>query len=102
MLGVMDICTPHPRLYFDANSQLAERSCALVQGTLDDLAALGLDPAAACGLRFTFVQEELGDSDELDALVFNGRISHSPSLGHFALADAGGAQWLSDFSSRGA
>ncbi|NYZ63427.1 hypothetical protein [Luteimonas deserti] len=98
----MDICTPHPRLYFDANSQLAERSYALVQGTLDDLAALGLDPAAACGLRFTFVQEELRESEELDALMFNGTISHSPSFGHFALADEGGALWLSEFRSRDA
>jgi hypothetical protein len=94
----MQITTAHPRLYFDGNSQLAERSFALVQGTLDDLRALGQTPESALGSRFTFVQEEVGPSGQWDALLFNGTIAHSSSLGYFVLADAGGAHWLSEIS----
>lgn len=95
----MQIKTAHPRIYFDGNSQLAERSFALVQGTLDDLRALGQTPESALGSRFTFVQEELGPSGESDALLFNGTIAHSSALGHFALADTGGVHWLSEIAS---
>ena len=94
----MKIKTAHPQLYFDANAQLAERSFALVQGTLDDLLALGLTPASALGTRFTFVQKDTGPAGEPDALFFNGTIAHSPALGHFALADPGGVHWLSEIS----
>lgn len=95
----MQIKTAYPRLYFDGNSQLAERSFALVQGTLDDLRALGQTPDSALGLRFTFVQEELGPSGQWDALLFNGTIAYSSALGHFALADTGGVHWLSEIPS---
>lgn len=95
----MQIKTAHPRLYFDDNSQLAERSFALVQGTLDDLRALGKTPESALGSRFTFVQEELGPSGQRDALLVNGTIAHSSALGYFALADAGGVHWLSEIPS---
>jgi hypothetical protein len=91
----MKIKSHHPRLYFDCNSQLAEGSFALVQGTLDDLQALGLTPETAVGMRFTFVQEETGPSGDPDALLCNGTIAYTPSMGHFALADSEGVQWLS-------
>ena len=89
---------PHPRIYFDCNAQLAERSYALVRGTLEDLCALGLTPEAAMGLRFTFAQEDTGPNGDPDALIFNGTIAHSASLGHFALADPGGVIWLSEIA----
>lgn len=95
----MHIKTAHPRLYFDGNSQVAESSFALVQGTLDDLRALGQTPESALGSRFTFVQEKFGPSGQWDALLFNGTIAHSSALGHFALADAGGVHWLSEVAS---
>ena len=98
----MQIKTAYPRLYFDGNSQLAERSFALVQGTLDGLRALGQTPDSALDSRFTFVQEEFGPSGQWDALLFNGTIAHSPALGHFALADAGGVHWLSEIRSHDA
>jgi hypothetical protein len=96
----MNVKTPHPRLYFDCNSQLAERSFALVRGTLDDLQALGLTPELALGMRFTFVQEDAGPSGDPDALFCNGIIAYTPSLGHFALADPGGIKWLSESPGR--
>jgi hypothetical protein len=92
----MKIKSRHPRLYFDCNSQLAERSFALVQGTLDELQALKLTPESALGMRFTFVQEETGPSGGPDALVCDGTIACTPSLGHFALADPGGVKWVSE------
>jgi hypothetical protein len=98
----MNIKTAHPRLYFDGNSQLAERSFSLVQGALDDLKALGETLHSALGSRFTFVQEEIGPSGEWDALVFNGTIAYSSTLGHFALADPDGVHWLSELPGNGA
>ena len=92
----MKIRTAHPRLYFDANAELASRSFALVRGTLDDLQALGLTPEQALGARFSFVQEDAGVNGEPDALLFDGTIAHSAALGFFALADPGGIRWLSD------
>lgn len=92
----MKIRTAHPRLYFDANSELASRSFALVRGTLDDLQALGLTPEQALGARFTFVQEDTGLNGEPDALLFDGTIAHSEALGFFALADPGSVRWWSD------
>lgn len=92
----MKIKTAHRRLYFDANARLAERSFALVQGMLDDLHALGLAPQSALGMRFTFVQEDVGPSGEPDALLFNGTIARSPVLGYFALADTDTVEWMSE------
>jgi hypothetical protein len=92
----MDIDTAHPRLYFDCNAHLAERSYALVQGTLEDLRAYGLTPEDAVGRRFTFVQGDEGPNGEPDALMFNGTIAHSPALGYFLLADPGGVRWFSE------
>jgi hypothetical protein len=97
-LGVMKIKTAHTQLYFDGNAQLAERAFALVQGTLDDLRAIGLSPQSALGARFTFVQEDEGPAGEPDALLFNGTIAHSPGLGHFILADSEGVRWLSEIA----
>ncbi len=94
----MKIRTAHPRLHFDANSGLAPRSFALVRGTLDDLCDLGLMPELALGSRFTFVQEDVGENGEPDALLFDGIIAWNVTLGFFALADPGGLRWLSDTS----
>ena len=98
----MDINTAHPRIYFDGNACLAERSYALVQGALEDLRKLGLTPAAAMGSRFTFVQEDESPDGEADALIFNGTIAHSAALGHFILADPGGVHWLSQVTGQDA
>ncbi|MFL6586668.1 MAG: hypothetical protein ACJ8GV_07245 [Luteimonas sp.] len=92
----MDQHLPHPRIYFDGNAQLADLAYMLVRGALDDLRALGFTPEMAIGLRFSFVQEDVGHSGNADALTFNGTIAHSDSLGHYVLADPGGARWLSE------
>lgn len=94
----MKIKTAHPQLYFDGNAQLAERAFALVQGTLDDLRTIGLTPESALGVCFTFIQEDEGPAGEPDALLFDGTIAHSPSLGHFILAGPEGVHWLSEIS----
>lgn len=98
----MDRNFPHPRIYFDGNSQLADRSYALVQGALDDLRSLGLSPETVRGMRLSFVQEDVGPDGEPDALIFNGTTAHSSTLGHVVPADPGGARWLSDVVSNGA
>ena len=98
----MQITTAHPRLYFDGNSQLTESSFMVVQGTLDDIGALGFTLDSALGMRFTFVQEDEGPAGEPDALLFNGTIAHSPVLGHFILADSEGVHWLSELAVRDA
>jgi len=95
----MQIKTAHPRIYFDCNSALAESSFGLVRGMLEDLQALGLTPETAEGSRFTFVQEDVGPTGQPDALIFNGAIARSATLGYFALADSGGVHWLSELSS---
>lgn len=89
----MKIKTAHPKLYFDGNAQLAERSFALVQGALDDLLALGLTPDLAVGTRFAFVQEDTGPAGGPDALLFNGTITHSPALGGNPPVFSGQQKW---------
>lgn len=101
-LSATNIKAAHPRLYFDGNSQLAERSFALVQGPLDDLKALGEAAHSALGSRFTFVQEEFGPSGEWDAIMLNGTIAYSSTMVYFALADPDGVHWLSELAGNGA
>ena len=95
----MKIKTDHPRLYFDGNSHLAERSYALVNGARQDLEALGLTPESALGMSFTFVQEEIGPTGEWDALLFNGTIELNPTLGLVAQVGPNGVHWLSELTS---
>lgn len=95
----MKIKTAHPRLYFDGNSALEERSFAIVQGMLEDLHNLGLTPSSALGSHFTFVQEDIGPAGNADALFFTGTIAFGQQLGYFALADSNGVRWLSEVTS---
>lgn len=92
----MKIKTDHPRLYFDANTHLAERSYELVHGAVKDLEALGLTPDSALGMPFIFVQEEIGPIGEWDALLFN------PTLGLVAQVGYNGVHWLSELTSHDA
>lgn len=95
----MDIRTRYPRLYFDANAQMERRAFAVVQGTLDDLRALGYTPNTAVGVRFTFVQEDEDENGEPDALIFHGTIVRSVRPGGFLiLADDVGIRWLSELN----
>jgi hypothetical protein len=92
----MEIRTRYPRLFFDANAQLEHHAFAVVQGTRDDLHALGYTPNTAIGVRFTFVQEDAGVDGQSDALIFHGRIVRSVRFGLLLQADEAGVRWLSD------
>lgn len=86
---------PFPEIYFDGNARMTERGYALVRGSLEDLAKLGLSPANAVGMRFTFVMH---DDDDL---MFNGIVVHDPKWGYLAYADEDGLYMRSEIETFG-
>ncbi|UHQ18315.1 hypothetical protein LVB87_08750 [Lysobacter sp. KIS68-7] len=87
---------PFPEIYIDLNAAMIERGYLLCRGSVDDLAKLGLTPADAVGMRFTFVQDEVDEQGNPDDIMFNGIVIHDPKWGHLAFADEDGVYWRSE------
>jgi hypothetical protein len=92
-----------PELYFDLNARMTDDGyLATCQGTLDDLAKLGLTLDQAVGRRFAFAQPDTNDKGELDAWYFTGTIVKDAKFGYIAVADSRGVIWKSEALGPGA
>jgi len=87
---------PYPEIFVDLNAQWGERIySAECQGTIADLAKLGMTLETASGKRFTFVMEDADQKGNLDDIMFNGVIERRPDGSYQVLADQDGIYWRS-------
>jgi len=92
---------PFPEVYFDGNARMLERGYSLVRGSVEDLARLGLSPANAVGMRFTFVMHDTDEHGNSDDIMFNGIVIHDPKWGFLAFADEDGLYMRSEIETSG-
>jgi len=94
-LGVMNRDAPLPEIYCDINARMTDNGYSLErQGSIEDLARLGLTLDMAVGEEFLFS----GGADEDDNgqpadIVFRGMVVKHPAWGYLAQADAAGIFW---------
>jgi hypothetical protein len=90
---------PFPEIYCDLNARMTERGYSLERnGSVADLARLGLTLETAVGKRFTFVMDDADENGVPDDIMFNGVIVHDPQWGYLALADDDDVYWRSQLS----
>jgi hypothetical protein len=84
-----------PEIYCDLNARMTENVYSIErQGSIDDLARLGLTLDEAVGKEFLFN----GGADEDDNgqpadIMFRGTVIKDPAWGYLAQADADGIFW---------
>jgi len=82
-----------PEVHIDVNARMTANGYLLVDGTISDLARLGLTPEQAAGRSFTFN----GGDDEHDGkpadVMFDGTIEKDNEFGYLAVADSRGIYW---------
>jgi hypothetical protein len=95
---MMKQTTSAPEIWCDFNGRMTERGHLPTQGTIKDLAALGLTLDAAVGLRFIFVMGDADKDGNPDDLLWNGTIVRDPTFGVLLEGDEHGYYWRSDLS----
>ena len=91
---------PFPEIYCDLNARMTDRGYSLERnGSVADLAKLGLTLESAVGKRFTFMMDDADDNGNPDDIMFNGVVIHDPKWGYLALADEDGVYWRSEIAS---
>ena len=65
-------------------------------GTLDDLAALGLTLEDAVGRRFVFVSADVDEHGNPDDIVANGMVVRDPEFGVLLETDDESLHWRSE------
>lgn len=85
---------PPREIFVDLNARMTDNGFALANGSITDLAALGLTPEQAIGMSFLFNggddTPEGGDPVEI---VFDGTIEEDERWGFLAVADSTGIYW---------
>ena len=90
---------PFPEIYCDLNAQVTDRGYSIERnGSVADLAKLGLTLESAVGRRFTFVMDDADKNGNPDDIMFNGIIILDPEWGYLAFADEDGVYWRSEIS----
>jgi hypothetical protein len=90
---------PFPEIYCDLNARMTDRGYSLERnGSVADLAKLGLTLESAIGKRFTFMMDDADDNGNPDDIMFNGVVIHDPEWGYLALADEDGVYWRSEIA----
>jgi hypothetical protein len=79
--------SPDPEIYCDFNGRITERGYLPTNGTLRDLAALGLTLESAIGRRFVFVAEDADEHGIPDDIMHNGSIVRDEEFGFLLEAD---------------
>lgn len=80
-----------PEVYFDINARMTERGYLLTGGSLADLSKLGLTPAEAVGMEFTFNGGNDVDNNGIPVeIIFDGTIKWSAEYGYLAITNERG------------
>ncbi|MBW8816040.1 MAG: hypothetical protein JF588_21700 [Caulobacterales bacterium] len=88
--------SPEPEIYCDFNGRMTERGYLPTNGTVRDLAALGLTLENAVGRRFVFVGDDADDHGNPDDIMHNGMIVRDAEFGVLLEGDDMGFYWRSE------
>ena len=87
---------PDPEIWCDFNGRMTERGYLPTNGTIRDLAALGLTLETAVGRRFVFVSGDADEHGNPDDIMCNGVIVRDSSFGILLEGDDDGIYWRSE------
>jgi hypothetical protein len=83
-----------PEIFCDLNSRMTDNGYALTNGSVQDLARLGLTAEQAIGMQFTFnAGDDTPDGDDPVEIMFDGTIEKDPEWGYLAVSDSKGIYW---------
>ena len=83
-----------PEIFFDVNARMTDNGYALTNGSIQDLASLGLTAEQAVGMRFTFnAGDDTPDGGDPVEIVFEGTIEKDAKWGYLAVSDSKGIYW---------
>lgn len=85
-----------PEIWCDFNGRMTERGYLPTNGTIRDLAALGLTLETAVGHRFVFMSGDADQHGNPDDIMCNGAIVRDPTFGVLLEADETGFYWRSE------
>lgn len=83
-----------PEVFIDLNARMTDNGYLLTDGSLADLARLGLTPETAVGKSFTFNGGADEDDDGKPAdIMFDGTIQNYEGYGYLAVPNSKGVYW---------
>ncbi|KPN08910.1 hypothetical protein [Xanthomonas arboricola] len=86
--------TEFPEILCDINARMNVNGFLLTQGSMEDLASLGLTIEQAVGMRFSFNGgDDLDEHGEPADIMFDGMIEKSDRWGYLAVSDSRGIYW---------
>jgi len=81
-------------IFVDLNARMTDNGFALTNGSITDLAALGLTPEQAVGMTFLFNGgDDTPEGSDPVEVVFDGTIEQDERWGYLAVADSKGIYW---------
>ena len=85
---------PLPEVFFDPNARMTENGYAVTNGSIEDLARIGLTPEQAVGMAFTFNGgDDSAEGEEPVEIVFDGTVERHPKWGYLAISNSQGIYW---------
>ncbi|MDP1777262.1 MAG: hypothetical protein Q8K90_01450 [Brevundimonas sp.] len=90
--------SPDPEIFCDFNAQMTERGYLPTSGTIEDLAALGLNLQSATGRRFVFFSDDADEHGNPDAIMHNGTVVGDEKFGSLLEIDDTGFYWRSELT----
>ncbi|MBB3870843.1 hypothetical protein [Brevundimonas mediterranea] len=91
--------SPYPEIFCDFNARVTERGYRPTNGTVRDLAALGLILDSAVDRRFVLVSEDANEQGKPDDIMHDGTVVVDPAFGILLEADETGFYWRSELRS---
>jgi hypothetical protein len=85
-----------PEIWCDFNGRMTERGYLPTNGTIRDLAVLGLTLEDAVGRRFVFVSDDGDEHANPDDIMCNGTIVRDPHFGILLEVDELKFYWRSE------
>jgi hypothetical protein len=87
-----------PEIWCDFNGRMTERGYLPTNGTIRDLAALGLSLEEAVGRRFVFVSDDADEQGNPDDIMHNGAVVRDARFGVLLEIDDTDFYWRSELS----
>lgn len=91
----MRLKSPDPEIFCDFNGCVTDLGYMPTNGTIRDLAALGLTLENAVGRRFVFVSADADEQGNPDDIMHNGAVARDADFGVLLEIDETGFHWRS-------
>jgi hypothetical protein len=88
--------SPDPEIFCDFNGRITKRGYMPTNGTVRDLATLGLTLEDAVGRRFVFISGDADEHGNPDDIMHNGTVVRDLEFGVLLEADDTGFYWRSE------